>query len=445
MIKKEFDQFIFDDDILGEIPTFKNGVKKITKKNVLDNKKVLFRDISLDSNNNESLMLSVPVSDYLDNSIADQLDGDFSQISNSIGGKNPIIINIDSKSLNTSLYSRTSEDEKNKYDLSLSSSQEDLEHEVQLLHTEGKKKSKRDKSRTFSEEVIDTENPKDAKTFSEEEIDTENPKDAKTFSEEVIDTENPKDAKTFSEEEIDTENLGDDGRLFYEEEIVAENLGNDTRTFSEEAIDTKNLGDDGRLFNEEEIVAENLGNDTRTFSEEAIDTKNLGDDGRLFNEEEIVAENLGNDTRTFSEEAIDTENLGDETNGEIKSIRLNIDKSDSIIKMSSASISVLNDEIVNKSEFEMSYDGKTGNYKLDKNGNISEGEVAADSYAEFLSKIYEPLMGMKDSMSDYTVDTGSLSSEEDVVKSHSDKGSDELIINISHEKKPSKNTKKKSN
>jgi hypothetical protein len=411
MIKKEFDQFIFDDDILGEIPTFKNGVKKITKKNVLDNKKVLFRDISLDSNNNESLMLSVPVSDYLDNSIADQLDGDFSQISNSIGGKNPIIINIDSKSLNTSLYSRTSEDEKNKYDLSLSSSQEDLEHEVQLLHTEGKKKSKRDKSRTFSEEVIDTENPKDAKTFSEEEIDTENPKDAKTFSEEVIDTENPKDAKTFSEEEIDTENLGDDGRLFYEEEIVAENLGNDTRT----------------------------------FSEEAIDTKNLGDDGRLFNEEEIVAENLGNDTRTFSEEAIDTENLGDETNGEIKSIRLNIDKSDSIIKMSSASISVLNDEIVNKSEFEMSYDGKTGNYKLDKNGNISEGEVAADSYAEFLSKIYEPLMGMKDSMSDYTVDTGSLSSEEDVVKSHSDKGSDELIINISHEKKPSKNTKKKSN
>ena len=379
MIKKEFDQFIFDDDILGEIPTFKNGVKKITKKNVLDNKKVLFRDISLDSNNNESLMLSVPVSDYLDNSIADQLDGDFSQISNSIGGKNPIIINIDSKSLNTSLYSRTSEDEKNKYDLSLSSSQEDLEHEVQLLHTEGKKKSKRDKSRTFSEEVIDTENPKDAKTFSEE--------------------------------EIDTENLGDDGRLFYEEEIVAENLGNDTRT----------------------------------FSEEAIDTKNLGDDGRLFNEEEIVAENLGNDTRTFSEEAIDTENLGDETNGEIKSIRLNIDKSDSIIKMSSASISVLNDEIVNKSEFEMSYDGKTGNYKLDKNGNISEGEVAADSYAEFLSKIYEPLMGMKDSMSDYTVDTGSLSSEEDVVKSHSDKGSDELIINISHEKKPSKNTKKKSN
>jgi hypothetical protein len=359
MIKKEFDQFIFDDDILGEIPTFKNGVKKITKKNVLDNKKVLFRDISLDSNNNESLMLSVPVSDYLDNSIADQLDGDFSQISNSIGGKNPIIINIDSKSLNTSLYSRTSEDEKNKYDLSLSSSQEDLEHEVQLLHTEGKKKSKRDKSRTFSEEVIDTENPKDAKTFSEE----------------VIDTENPKDAKTFSEEEIDTENLGDDGRL--------------------------------------------------------------------FNEEEIITENLGNDTRTFSEEAIDTENLGDETNGEIKSIRLNIDKSDSIIKMSSASISVLNDEIVNKSEFEMSYDGKTGNYKLDKNGNISEGEVAADSYAEFLSKIYEPLMGMKDSMSDYTVDTGSLSSEEDVVKSHSDKGSDELIINISHEKKPSKNTKKK--
>ena len=191
---------------------------------------------------------------------------------------------------------------------------------------------------------------------------------------------------------------------------------------------------------------ENPVDDHRTFSEEEIGMENPVDDARTFSEEEIGMENPVDDARTFSEEDIAGVNPADEISGEIKSIRLNIDKSDSTIKMSSASISVVNDEIVNKSEFEMSYDGKTGNYKLDKNGNISEGEVVADSYAEFLSKIYEPLMGMKESMSDYTVDTGSLSSEEDVVKSPSNKGSDELIINISHdeEKKLSK-SKKKSN
>ena len=418
MTKKEFDRFIFDDDILGEIPNFKNNVKKLTKK-VLDNKKVLFRDLSVDSNNNESLMLSVPVSDYLDNSIADRLDGDFSQISNSIGGKKPIIINIDSRSLNPSLYSETSEDEKNTYDLSLNSSEEDLEHEVQLVHTKGKKKSKRDDAKTFSEEEIGSQNPVDARTFSEEEIGSQNP----------VDNHRP-----FSEEEIVIENLGNDAKTFSEEELVSHNPGD--RTFNEEEIVSENPGD--RTFNEEEIVSENPGDGT--FNEEEIVSENPGDG--TFNEEEIVIENPVD--RPFSEEQIGSPNPGDETSGEIKSIRLNIDKSDSIIKMSSASISVLNDEIVNKSEFEMSYDGKTGNYKLDKNGNISEGEVAADSYAEFLSKIYEPLMGMKESMSDYTVDTGSLSSEEDVVKSPSDKGSDELIINISHEKKLSK-YKKKSN
>jgi hypothetical protein len=431
MTKKEFDRFIFDDDILGEIPNFKNNVKKLTKK-VLDNKKVLFRDLSVDSNNNESLMLSVPVSDYLDNSIADRLDGDFSQISNSIGGKKPIIINIDSRSLNPSLYSETSEDEKNTYDLSLNSSEEDLEHEVQLVHTKGKKKSKRDDAKTFSEEELVSRNPVDARPFSEEEIGSQNPVDNhRPFSEEEIVIENlGNDAKTFSEEELVSQNPVD--RPFNEEELVSQNPID--RTFNEEEIVSENPGD--RTFNEEEIVIENPGD--RTFNEEEIVIENPGD--RTFNEEEIVSENPGD--RTFNEEEIGSPNPGDETSGEIKSIRLNIDKSDSIIKMSSASISVLNDEIVNKSEFEMSYDGKTGNYKLDKNGNISEGEVAADSYAEFLSKIYEPLMGMKESMSDYTVDTGSLSSEEDVVKSPSDKGSDELIINISHEKKLSKYKKK---
>jgi hypothetical protein len=428
MTKKEFDQFIFDDDILGEIPNFKNGGKKLTK-NLLNNKKVLFRELSLNSNNNESLMLSVPVSDYLDNSIADRLDEDFSQISNSIGGKNPTIINIDSRSLNPSLYSETSEDEKNTYDLSLNSSHEDLQHEVKLLHTKGKKKSKKDDSKTFSEEEIVSRNPADARTFSEEEIVMENLGN---------------DRRTFNEEEIVSQNLVDRARPFTEEEIVSQNLVDRARPFTEEEIGSINPIDDNRPFTEEEIGSINPIDDNRPFTEEKIVMENPGD--RTFNEEEIVSYNPADKDRPFSEEEIGSENPLDETSGEIKSIRLNIDKSDSTIKMSSASISVLNDKIVNKSEFEMSYDGKTGNYKLDKNGNISEGEVVADSYAEFLSKIYEPLMGMKESMSDYTVDTGSLSSEEYVVKPPSNQGSDELIININHdeEKKLSK-YKKKSN
>ena len=425
MTKKEFDRFIFDDDILGEIPNFKNGGKKLTKK-LLHNKKVLFRDLSLDSNNNESLMLSVPVSDYLDNSIADRLDEDFSQISNSIGGKNPTIINIDSRSLNPSLYSETSDDEKNTYDLSLNSSQEDLQHEVQLLHTKGKKKSKRDDNRTFSEEEIGSHNPIDEnRSFKEEEIGSHNPADnARPFKEEEIGSHNPVDRdRNFTEEEIGMENPVDRNRPFTEEEIVMENPVDENRPFTEEEIGMENPVDENRRFNEEKIVMENPVDENRSFKEEAIDGVNPVDENRPFSEEEIGRENPM-----------------DEISGEIKSIRLNIDKSDSTIKMSSASISVLNNEIVNKSEFEMSYDGKTGNYKLDKNGNISEGEVAADSYAEFLSKIYEPLMGMKESMSDYTVDTGSLSSEEDAVKPTSNQGSDELIINISHDEEKKKKT-----
>ena len=84
-----------------------------------------------------------------------------------------------------------------------------------------------------------------------------------------------------------------------------------------------------------------------------------------------------------------------------------------------------NGNLVDKKETDISYDGEKGHYKINDNGNVKESEVQADSYAEFLKKIYEPLMNKDDSISDFTI--GSEDAEENDEDA-------ELIINISHDK-----------
>lgn len=104
------------------------------------------------------------------------------------------------------------------------------------------------------------------------------------------------------------------------------------------------------------------------------------------------------------------------------------------ISMKAESISLENGEIVNQSKQEISYDDKKGHYRFEKNGNVSEGEIEAETYSDFLKKIYEPLIGHQISSSELSLESHSdLESKSHESKISAESQPNELIINISHE------------
>jgi len=553
MTKTGFNQFIFDDDILGEIPSF----TKNKKKKMIDNKKVLFRDLSLDSSNNESLMLSIPVSDYLDSSIADKLNNEFSQVSNSIGGKYPMVINIDSNSLNPSLQTETNKTQ-NSYDLSIDTNQ-DLKSAVKIAESkinnpdsdvtteetsqqEGDSQEEGDSQQEgdSQEEEGDSQQEGDSQ---EEEVDSQEEGDSQeeegdSQEEEVDSQEEEGDSQqeegdsqqeegdsqqeegdsqqedndlsisnteydkidqndlsltiqsmlqdqpnisldnfkqqpivsmdnesTFKEQPIiSLDNLEeqpivsmDNESTFKEQPIISLDTFNEEpivsmdneSTFKEQPIvslDTFNEEpivsmDNESTFKEQPIVSLDTFNESSfkeqpivsvdTFREEPIVSM---ENESIFKEEPIMSSNnqiVVIDPDVLTEYSSDSEKSTDK-----KSISFNLDQSNSNMVFSARSISIVNNKVDKKSEIDISYDGNKGMYKVDINGIHSEGEVEADSYADFLNKIYQPLMGIKNSVSDYTVDSGTSSSENESEESISiEKPNDsELTINIKHNK-----------
>jgi hypothetical protein len=91
---------------------------------------------------------------------------------------------------------------------------------------------------------------------------------------------------------------------------------------------------------------------------------------------------------------------------------LKIEKIDYHISISSISLSKENDK-VNSNEMNISFDGKKGHFTVNNNGNVNEKIIETDSYTDFISKIYEPLMGRNNSISDFTIESGNDDDDDD--------------------------------
>jgi len=105
------------------------------------------------------------------------------------------------------------------------------------------------------------------------------------------------------------------------------------------------------------------------------------------------------------------ENAANSSNKSVN-LFLKMEKTDDHISISSVSLSKENDKPANSNEMNISFDGKKGHYTVNNNGNVSEKIIETDSYADFISKIYEPLMGRKNSISDFTIESGTDDEDE---------------------------------
>jgi hypothetical protein len=92
---------------------------------------------------------------------------------------------------------------------------------------------------------------------------------------------------------------------------------------------------------------------------------------------------------------------------------LKMEKMDDHISINSVSVSKENDKPAELKETSISFDGKTGNLSVNKNGVVIEKVIETDSFTDFISKIYEPLMGRNNSISDSSLDSGEITDEEE--------------------------------
>ena len=129
------------------------------------------------------------------------------------------------------------------------------------------------------------------------------------------------------------------------------------------------------------------------------------------------------DIHSFNAESEEEEDLSKELSNSLGTYDLTVDSSekrqDTIFAIKAESLSLEDNKVISHNKAELSYDGKTGHYRTEKNGSVNEGSVEADDYRDFLKKIYEPLVGKLES-------DQSLSSEDTEVPSN------ELIVNIEH-------------
>jgi len=105
------------------------------------------------------------------------------------------------------------------------------------------------------------------------------------------------------------------------------------------------------------------------------------------------------------------ENAANSSNKSVN-LFLKMEKNDDHISISSISLSKENDK-VNSNEMNISFDGKKGHFTVNNNGNVSEKIIETDSYTDFISKIYEPLMGRNNSISDFTIESGNDDDDDD--------------------------------
>jgi len=91
---------------------------------------------------------------------------------------------------------------------------------------------------------------------------------------------------------------------------------------------------------------------------------------------------------------------------------LKMEKIDDHISINSVSVSKEDDKPIDLKETSISFDGKKGNISVNKNGILSQKEIKTDSFSDFISKIYEPLVGRNNSISDSTLDSGESTDEE---------------------------------
>jgi hypothetical protein len=94
---------------------------------------------------------------------------------------------------------------------------------------------------------------------------------------------------------------------------------------------------------------------------------------------------------------------------------LKMEKIDDHISISSVSVSKEDNKPVDLKETSVSFDGKKGNISINKNGVLSEKVIETDSFTDFISKIYEPLMGRNNSISDSSLDSGESTEEDEEV------------------------------
>jgi hypothetical protein len=105
------------------------------------------------------------------------------------------------------------------------------------------------------------------------------------------------------------------------------------------------------------------------------------------------------------------ENAANSSNKSVN-LFLKMEKNDDHISISSISLSKENDK-VNSNEMNISFDGKKGHFTVNNNGNVNEKIIETDSYTDFISKIYEPLMGRNNSISDFTIESGNDDDDDD--------------------------------
>ena len=126
-----------------------------------------------------------------------------------------------------------------------------------------------------------------------------------------------------------------------------------------------------------------------------------------------------------SAESVDKKSLDLSVHGEIDGPN---------IVVRAESISTENDKVIHSSKQELSYEDKKGHYRFENNGSVSEGDVEAESYNEFLKKIYEPLIGHQmTSSSDISLESGEEDDKSRESQISAESKPNELIINISHE------------
>lgn len=150
------------------------------------------------------------------------------------------------------------------------------------------------------------------------------------------------------------------------------------------------------------------------------------------------------DTRTRSSE-IEEDKLEDEEEEKSKSLDVSVHsevKGPNLLIKTEA-ISMENGRVVNESKGEISFENKKGHYKFEKDGSVSEGDVEADSYNDFLKKIYEPLLGEQLMSSDLSADENISKSESESSNVSTEQKPNELIINISHDDNDADNNESK--